>query len=251
MKLKQPGLGRKIAELRKAKGYTQEELVEKCNLSVRTLQRIESGEVEPRSYTIKVIFEALDYTVYDPAYYSSRGEWKSGLFAFKWLKQLSDRVIDLFNLKINTMKKLSFLSVALIAAAIILIAVCSDSNAQSVSKVRKVIEKANKDLILWFNSGEVDSILTLYRDDACIVGTGCGKAAIREHYLSQVHIVKFQELSITSLSVSDTLAVEKGRWVVRFDSGELLKGEYLTEWRRTGKQRTGRWQIVNDISANN
>lgn len=62
--MKQPDLGKKIAELRKAKGYTQEELVEKCNLSVRTLQRIEAGEVTPRSYTIKVIFASLDYEIY-------------------------------------------------------------------------------------------------------------------------------------------------------------------------------------------
>ena len=54
--MNQPDLGKKIAELRKAKGFTQEELVEKCNLSVRTLQRIESGEVTPRSYTVKIIF---------------------------------------------------------------------------------------------------------------------------------------------------------------------------------------------------
>jgi hypothetical protein len=148
------------------------------------------------------------------------------------------------------MKKISFLAVAVVAAVIILTTVCSDSNAQSVLKVRKVIEEANKDLVLWFNNGEVDSILTLYRGDACIVGTGCGKATIREHYESQANIVKFQELSITSLSVSDTIAVEKGQWVVRLNSGDLLKGEYLTEWRYTGKRRTGKWQIVNDISAN-
>ena len=43
--MNQPELGRKIVELRKAKGLTQEELVEICNLNVRTLQRIESGEV--------------------------------------------------------------------------------------------------------------------------------------------------------------------------------------------------------------
>ncbi|MGM0473729.1 MAG: helix-turn-helix domain-containing protein [Bacteroidota bacterium] len=41
MKMAQPELGKRIAELRKARGLTQEELVEKCNLSVRTLQRIE------------------------------------------------------------------------------------------------------------------------------------------------------------------------------------------------------------------
>lgn len=59
--MKQPELGRKISELRTAKGLTQEELVEKCNISVRTIQRVEAGEVTPRSYTIKTILAALDY----------------------------------------------------------------------------------------------------------------------------------------------------------------------------------------------
>jgi len=58
--MKQPALGRRILELRTEKGLTQEELVEKCNISVRTIQRIESGEVTPRSYTIKSILAALD-----------------------------------------------------------------------------------------------------------------------------------------------------------------------------------------------
>lgn len=59
--MKQPALGNKITELRKQKGFTQEELVERCNINVRTLQRIESGEVSPRSYTIKTILSALDH----------------------------------------------------------------------------------------------------------------------------------------------------------------------------------------------
>ncbi|MEL7585608.1 MAG: helix-turn-helix transcriptional regulator [Prolixibacteraceae bacterium] len=59
--MKQPELGRKISELRKAKGWTQEELVERCNISVRTIQRIETGEVMPRVYTVKTILAALDY----------------------------------------------------------------------------------------------------------------------------------------------------------------------------------------------
>lgn len=59
--MKQPELGLKISQLRKQKGFTQEELVDQCNINVRTLQRIESGEVTPRSYTIKTILSALDY----------------------------------------------------------------------------------------------------------------------------------------------------------------------------------------------
>lgn len=58
--MQQPELGYKIQNWRKAKGLTQEELVEKCNLNVRTLQRIEAGEVLPRSYTIKSILEVLN-----------------------------------------------------------------------------------------------------------------------------------------------------------------------------------------------
>ncbi|WP_350284508.1 helix-turn-helix transcriptional regulator [uncultured Croceitalea sp.] len=59
--MQQPELGLKITELRKQKGLTQEELVDQCNINVRTLQRIESGDVSPRIYTIKTILSALDY----------------------------------------------------------------------------------------------------------------------------------------------------------------------------------------------
>ncbi len=57
--MKQPLLGKKITELRKQKGLTQEELVERCNVTVITIQRIESGETTPRIYTIKTILHAL------------------------------------------------------------------------------------------------------------------------------------------------------------------------------------------------
>ncbi len=58
--MKQPELGKKIANLRNEKGLTQEELVDRCNISVRTIQRIESGEVTPRNYTLRIIMEALE-----------------------------------------------------------------------------------------------------------------------------------------------------------------------------------------------
>ncbi|QSE98512.1 helix-turn-helix domain-containing protein [Fulvivirga lutea] len=57
--MKQPELGKKIADLRKEQNLTQDELVEKCNVNVRTLQRIEAGEVTPRPSTLRIIVEAL------------------------------------------------------------------------------------------------------------------------------------------------------------------------------------------------
>lgn len=59
--LKQPQLGKTIQALRQEQKLTQEELVEKCNVNVRTLQRIEAGDVTPRDFTVKAILEALDY----------------------------------------------------------------------------------------------------------------------------------------------------------------------------------------------
>jgi len=51
--------GIKISNLRKAKGLTQQQLADLCNVDVRTLQRIEAGKVQPRAYTINLIFEVL------------------------------------------------------------------------------------------------------------------------------------------------------------------------------------------------
>ncbi len=57
--MRQPELGKRLTELRQQKSLTQEELVEACNVSVRTIQRIESGEVTPRTSTIKILLAAL------------------------------------------------------------------------------------------------------------------------------------------------------------------------------------------------
>jgi transcriptional regulator with XRE-family HTH domain len=59
MIMQQPELGRQLTALRKAKNLTQEELVEKSHVSVRTIQRIEAGEVLPRTITVKILLEAL------------------------------------------------------------------------------------------------------------------------------------------------------------------------------------------------
>ena len=143
------------------------------------------------------------------------------------------------------MKKLSILTLAFAATVFILLTVCVDGSAQSEKKVKQLINDANKNIVRWINSGQVDSLLTIYSDDACLVGIGCGKTIIRDFYKSQMSALTFQELSATSISVSKSIAVEKGRWVVSLHSGGKLSGEYLTEWQRKDKK----WQIVNDISA--
>ena len=59
--MNQPDLGLKVTELRQTIGFTQEQLAEKCEVSARTIQRIESGEVDPRAYTLQCLSETLDF----------------------------------------------------------------------------------------------------------------------------------------------------------------------------------------------
>ncbi|BDD08223.1 hypothetical protein FUAX_06550 [Fulvitalea axinellae] len=57
--MKETELSRKIKNLRLRKGYSQEELAEHAGLSLRTVQRIENGETEPRGDTLKRLAQAL------------------------------------------------------------------------------------------------------------------------------------------------------------------------------------------------
>lgn len=59
--MNQPDLGLKIAELRQQKGLTQEKLADYCEVSTRTIQRIEGGEVEPRAFTRNSLSNILEF----------------------------------------------------------------------------------------------------------------------------------------------------------------------------------------------
>ena len=65
-KKKKMETGKLIKELRIKKGMTQEELADKTEVTSRTIQRIENGEVDPRVYTLQMIAKALevDYNLF-------------------------------------------------------------------------------------------------------------------------------------------------------------------------------------------
>ncbi len=59
--MKQPDLGITVARLRTQKGLTQEQLAECCEVSKRTIQRIENGSVDPRTYTLNNLGNVLEF----------------------------------------------------------------------------------------------------------------------------------------------------------------------------------------------
>ncbi|WP_100614720.1 WG repeat-containing protein [Confluentibacter citreus] len=99
--------GKKLIEVRKQKGLTQADVAEKCNVTIRTIQRIESGSVKPRSSTIKIISKALEFDFFETSTQNSKLKSNTLLWYAK----------DLFNFKTNTMKKISILTACLLLFA--------------------------------------------------------------------------------------------------------------------------------------
>ncbi|WP_228122705.1 helix-turn-helix domain-containing protein [Oceanihabitans sp. IOP_32] len=59
------GIGEKIREVRKQGGLSQEALAELAQVNLRTIQRIENNENEPRGKTLSLICEALNVNAED------------------------------------------------------------------------------------------------------------------------------------------------------------------------------------------
>src|SRR5690606_2515749 len=135
---------KKLIEVRQAKGLTQDDVAEQCNISSRTIQRIESGEVQPRSSTIKIISEALGFDFFET---SNTGSDVENLNQSSKLKShnLLWHIKDLFNLKTNTMKKISILTTLGITIGIALFLFKLDTNAQTASKQENVSLAENED----------------------------------------------------------------------------------------------------------
>jgi len=74
-------IGKKIREVRKKKGLSQEELAESAKVNLRTIQRIENNESEPRGKTLNLICKVLDINVEDILDYGKQTD-KSYLIIF-------------------------------------------------------------------------------------------------------------------------------------------------------------------------
>lgn len=56
-------ISEQIRTLRKSKGFSQEVLAENAGINLRTLQRIETGNVEPRGETLRMLAQALEVSI--------------------------------------------------------------------------------------------------------------------------------------------------------------------------------------------
>ena len=161
----QPDLGKKISELRKAKNLTQDELATLCNINVRTLQRIEYGDVTPRRYTLKLLFTALNYNFSDSSDLNSTKPVN-----ILWLEQSYKYFLDLFNLKTNKMKKITILSIMFSFVVAGLFLLCFTSSAQKDDKSKMTSVETDTDLKVsgTFNGWDETDVFAA-RDAKCTI----------------------------------------------------------------------------------
>jgi transcriptional regulator with XRE-family HTH domain len=250
--MKQPDLGKRIAELRKAKGLTQDELVQKCNLNVRTLQRIESGEVTPRSYTMRLIFAALDYDIHaTPKNISNRLINSTQAILF-WFEKAYQNIRELFNFNTHPVKKILILSFcALIISASLFYSVNSRIKAHDKMVIRQKLMDtcSNSKFMQWFNSGQIDSISIRYMDHACMMAdnsqTTYDRDGIQKHFRQLYDRgLRFSRVQSNFLVVADSIAVDRGEWSVSLESVVVATGTYMTQWHYVD----GKWLGENEMS---
>lgn len=158
--MNQPDLGKALAGIRRSKGLTQTELSEECNITVKTIQRIESGRVTPRSYTVKTISQALgvDFLAFSESSYETEMRVESS--KLRWLRPVMKQVAELFNLKTNTMKKVTYLTIILGAIGLGLFMVIPDGRAQDEQSIdySKFTEMHSRGIIFFYPKREQISI---------------------------------------------------------------------------------------------
>lgn len=245
--MQQPELGKKITVLRKQKGLTQNELAQLCNISIRTIQRIETAEVTPRSYTTKLIFNKLDYafnfSVPDSEYPVSQSveqENNPGKIVY-YLK-------DLLNLKTQTMKKILILSIPVFFVLSLLVVHAGSGMNKSEEEITQIIHASNEKLVEWVNSGQTDSLKTLFMDKATIMPSNSPEIKGIDNivrFYEGLHYSGFQLLESKSdkISFSANMVIDKGEWLAKVND-HTLQGYYITQWQKID----GNWYITMDMT---
>ncbi|MEM1134308.1 MAG: helix-turn-helix transcriptional regulator [Bacteroidota bacterium] len=142
--MKQPGFGKKVAQKRKAKKLTQYELAKACGVNVRTIQRIESGGVTPRSYTVRVISKALDNQFIIDEKNASRFN--------QFFNQAHHAISELFNFKTNVMRKSMILTGLLMAIGLGIFSLVTKIKAQDNQQINytNFVESHDRGIIYFF-----------------------------------------------------------------------------------------------------
>ena len=129
--------------------------------------------------------------------------------------------------------------------------------ADETLEVKKKIERANAKAVKCYASGDIDSLVIIFSEQAWQMPPNnpplIGRAAIHEFWTQAVRWGNWEfTLQTQSVVVSNLLAVERGNYVLRFTAGENAppgmasfedRGNYLVHWQL---EADGMWRIMAD-----
>jgi uncharacterized protein (TIGR02246 family) len=128
---------------------------------------------------------------------------------------------------------------------------------RKLDPVTQAIERQNATAIRSYRTGDADSLVSIVAEDAWQMPPNrpalVGRAAIREFWAAAFSWGKWDfTLNTQAVSVSGPLAVERGKYVLRFTASTDAppgmasfedRGNYLVHWRMEGD---GQWLMVTD-----
>ncbi len=139
----------------------------------------------------------------------------------------------------------------------LLLSACTSASLQRTDRVGEVIKRHNANAARWYAEGDIDSVASIFASDAWQMPPNSrplvGREAIRAFWRQAVQWGRWEfTLETQDVDVSGPIAVERGKYFLRFTAGRGAppgmasvedRGNYLVHWRHEGD---GQWRIVAD-----
>lgn len=124
--------------------------------------------------------------------------------------------------------------------------------------VRDAIEQHNANIARWYAAGDIDSVASVFAEAAWQMPPNnpplVGREAIHGFWRDAVQWGKWEfSFEAQDVVVSGSLAVERGKYTLRFTTGGGAppgmtsfqdRGNYLVHW---GKEADGEWRSAADV----
>jgi len=135
------------------------------------------------------------------------------------------------------------------------LAACQASGRSDPAAVRAIIDSLNAKTEQWYAAGHIDSVAQNFAQDVWQLPPNSpplvGRDSLRSFWANAVRWGRWDfDFDAADVVVADSLAVERGRYTLKFTAGPEApmpsledEGNYVALWRR---ESDGRWRVVWD-----